>query len=210
MPSTFAGGPVCVWRPCRVEGGRSGVCGLGQYPHPWWWGWGQRVRWHSKRWRYGESSSLPQTLPLCWVSCLAASWHDWVRSLPEEVVYKNRLSPGAAGILFWGRCCRCCLVTQSCPTLCDPLNCSPSGSSSMGFPRHAYWSGLPFPSLGDLPDPGSNPHLLHCRRILYRWATWEALREVLWAPNSRPFTGTMCPLFEHLCAQCCGYSGLHE
>lgn len=75
----------------RVEalqsgGGRSGVCGLGQYPHPWWWGWGLRVRWHSKRWRYGESSSLPQILPLCWVSCLAASWHDWVRSLPEEVV----------------------------------------------------------------------------------------------------------------------------
>ena len=25
---------------------------------------------------------------------------------------------------------------------------------SMGFPRQEYWSGLPFPSLGDLPDPG--------------------------------------------------------
>ena len=25
----------------------------------------------------------------------------------------------------------------------------------MGFPRQAYWSGLPFPSLGDLPDPGT-------------------------------------------------------
>ena len=24
---------------------------------------------------------------------------------------------------------------------------------SMGFPRQEYWSGLPFPSLGDLPDP---------------------------------------------------------
>jgi len=24
----------------------------------------------------------------------------------------------------------------------------------MGFPRQEYWSGLPFPSLGDLPDPG--------------------------------------------------------
>lgn len=63
VPSTFAAGPVCVWRPCRVEGGRSGVCGLGQCPHPWWWGWGPHVRWHSKRWRYGESSSLPQLLP---------------------------------------------------------------------------------------------------------------------------------------------------
>ena len=28
---------------------------------------------------------------------------------------------------------------------------------SMGFPRHEYWSGLPFPSPGDLPDPGIEP-----------------------------------------------------
>ena len=30
-------------------------------------------------------------------------------------------------------------------------------SSSMGFSRQEYWSGLPFPSLGDLPDPGIEP-----------------------------------------------------
>ena len=34
---------------------------------------------------------------------------------------------------------------------------------SMEFSRQEYWDGLPFPSLGDL----SNPGLLHCRRILY-------------------------------------------
>ena len=28
---------------------------------------------------------------------------------------------------------------------------------SMGFPRQEYWSGLPFPSLGDLPEPGIEP-----------------------------------------------------
>ena len=28
---------------------------------------------------------------------------------------------------------------------------------SLGFPRQEYWSGLPFPSLGDLPDPGIEP-----------------------------------------------------
>ena len=27
----------------------------------------------------------------------------------------------------------------------------------MGFPRQEYWSGLPFPSAGDLPDPGTEP-----------------------------------------------------
>ena len=35
---------------------------------------------------------------------------------------------------------------------------------SMEFPRQEYWRGLPFPSLGDLPNPG----LLHCRQTLYR------------------------------------------
>ena len=32
---------------------------------------------------------------------------------------------------------------------------------SMGFPRQEYWSGLPFPSPGDPPDPEMEPHLLH-------------------------------------------------
>ena len=31
---------------------------------------------------------------------------------------------------------------------------------SMGFPRQEYWSGLPFPTPGDLPDQGWNPYLL--------------------------------------------------
>ena len=57
---------------------------------------------------------------------------------------------------------------QSCPTLCNPMNCSPPGSSlSMGFSRQEYCSGLPFPSPGDLPNTGLNSGFLHCR-ILYR------------------------------------------
>ena len=44
------------------------------------------------------------------------------------------------------------LVAQSCPTLCDAMNCSPS-DSSMGFPRQEHWSGLPFPAQGIFPDP---------------------------------------------------------
>ena len=34
---------------------------------------------------------------------------------------------------------------------------SPSGSSSIGFFGQEYWSGVPFPSPGDLPDPGTEP-----------------------------------------------------
>ena len=50
---------------------------------------------------------------------------------------------------------------------------------SMKFSRQEYWSGLPFPSRdflhGIFPTQGSNPHLLHCRKIIYHWATREAL-----------------------------------
>ena len=49
------------------------------------------------------------------------------------------------------------LVTQSCPALCNPMNCSPPGSSVHEFSRQEYWSGLPFPSPGDLPNPGIEP-----------------------------------------------------
>ena len=48
-----------------------------------------------------------------------------------------------------------CSVTQSCPTLCDPMHCSPPDSSVHGLSRQEYWSGLPFPAPGDLPDPGT-------------------------------------------------------
>ena len=46
---------------------------------------------------------------------------------------------------------------QSCPTLCDPMDCSLPGSSVHGFSRQWYWSGSPFPSPADLPNPGIEP-----------------------------------------------------
>ena len=49
-------------------------------------------------------------------------------------------------------------VAQSCPTLCDPMGSSlHQAPPSMGFSRQEYWSGLPFPSPGNLPDPGIKP-----------------------------------------------------
>ena len=48
------------------------------------------------------------------------------------------------------------------------MDCSPPCSSvHTGFSKQEYWSGLPIPSPGDLPNQGSNPGLLHCRWILY-------------------------------------------
>ena len=36
---------------------------------------------------------------------------------------------------------------QSCPTLCNPIDSRPQGSSVPGILRQEYWSGLPLPSL---------------------------------------------------------------
>ena len=38
-----------------------------------------------------------------------------------------------------------------------PWTVAHQASPSMGFSRQEYWSGLPFPSPGDLPDPGTEP-----------------------------------------------------
>ena len=58
-----------------------------------------------------------------------------------------------------------CLVAKPCPTLCDPMDyVACQAPLSMGFPRQEHWSRLPFPSLGDLLDPGiEEMHLLHCQ-----------------------------------------------
>ena len=58
-------------------------------------------------------------------------------------------------------------VAQSCPTLCDSMDSSlHQAPPSMGFSRQEYWSGLPFPSPGNLPNPGIKPRSLiverHC------------------------------------------------
>ena len=52
---------------------------------------------------------------------------------------------------FW------CVRAQSCPILCDPWTVARQAPLSMGLPREEYWSGLPFPTPGDLPDPGIEP-----------------------------------------------------
>ena len=44
-----------------------------------------------------------------------------------------------------------------CLTVCDPMDCIHQAPLSMEFFRHEYWSGLPFPSPGDLSDPGIKP-----------------------------------------------------
>ena len=49
------------------------------------------------------------------------------------------------------------LVTKACPTLVTPWTVPRQSSLPIGFSRQQYWSGLPFPSPGDLPDIGIEP-----------------------------------------------------
>ena len=75
--------------------------------------------------------------------------------------------PHCRWILYWLNhqgsplgvfCAVLCLVTQSCPTLCDPMDCKPARLlCPWGFSRQEYWSGLPCPPPGELPNPGIKP-----------------------------------------------------
>ena len=60
-------------------------------------------------------------------------------------------------VFDWGRVAAATKSLQLCPTLCDPIDGSPPGFPSLGFSRQEHWSGLPFPSPGDLLDPEIKP-----------------------------------------------------
>ena len=76
-----------------------------------------------------------------------------------------------------------CVCARLCLTLCNFMDCSPLGSSVHGFPKQEYWSGLPWPSPGDLPDHGIKPASLTSLALASRFfttnATWDALMEEL-------------------------------
>ena len=66
-------------------------------------------------------------------------------------------------------------IAQSCPTLCDPMDCSLPGSSAHGI-FQARVLELPFPFPGDLPDPGTEPTSPALAGGLFATrTTWEAL-----------------------------------
>ena len=94
-----------------------------------------------------------------------------------------------------------CLVAQSCPTLCDPMDCSPPGSSVHGdSPGKNTGEGCHILLQGIFPTQGSNPGLPHCRQILYclshqesprilEWVAYPFSRETFWPRN---WTGVSC------------------
>ena len=72
-----------------------------------------------------------------------------------------------------------CSVTQSCPVLCEPMDCSPPGSSGpWGFSRQEYWGEFLCLPPRDLPDPGMEPKSLmfpaSAGGFFISSTTWEA------------------------------------
>ena len=57
--------------------------------------------------------------------------------------------------------------SESVVHFATPWTAAHQAPLSVDFFRQEHWSGLPFPSPGDLSDPGSNPGLPPCRQILY-------------------------------------------
>ena len=78
-----------------------------------------------------------------------------------------------------------CLVAQSCPSLCNPIGCSPSGSSVRGdSPVKNTGLGCHVLLQGIFPTQGLKPGLPHCRRILYQLSHKGSLRILGWGSLS--------------------------
>ena len=76
-------------------------------------------------------------------------------------------------------CAVLCLVAQSCPTLWDPMGCSPPGSSVRGdSPSKNTAVGCHALLQRIFPTQGLNPGLLHCRQILYHLSYTEVSQHI--------------------------------
>ena len=85
--------------------------------------------------------------------------------------------PRLAKLGFWSLCV--CYVISCVQHFATPRTVARHTPLSMGFSRQEYWSRLPCPPSGDLPDPGIKPACLMSPALASRFvttrATWEAL-----------------------------------
>ena len=80
------------------------------------------------------------------IKCLEVSglWHLFIHARTKSSMIPWALPSGL------------CVCAQSCPTLCHPMDCNPPGFS-VKFSRWEYWTWLPFPNVGDIPNPRIRP-----------------------------------------------------
>ena len=102
-----------------------------------------------------------QVLSRCW------GWSSHLEMYPKKIIREAQIRKDKDFLHHvwvadhWKLCkCSLCLCVCQSPShvwLCDPMDCSSPGSSVHGILQKEYWSGLPFPSPGDHPDPGIEP-----------------------------------------------------
>ena len=82
--------------------------------------------------------------------------------------------PGQGGLCV----CACAKLLQPCPTLCDPMDCSPPCSSAHGILQARILEWVVISSPGDIPDPGMEPVSLMSPALALGFfttrTTWEA------------------------------------
>ena len=92
---------------------------------------------------------------------------------------------------------------QSCPTLCDSMDyIARQAPLSMGFSRQEFWSGLPCPPPGDLPNPGIEPMSLTSPALaggsFTTSAAWKApLHHTEWQYNFQSAFWASAPKHAH-------------
>ena len=88
----------------------------------------------------------------------------------------STLSPREKLIFRYSIICACvCVCVLSYVLLFEtPLTTDWQALLSLEFSNQEYWSGLPFPTLVDLPNPGSNRVSCFGRQILYHCVSWQA------------------------------------
>ena len=107
----------------------------------------------------------------CVVFCIWLLWsHITFWSFINIVIY-NRSS-----FYFTSSITSVCLVTQSCLTVCDPMDCSPPGSSVQGVLQARILEWVVMPSSKGSSQPGNQTQIFHIAGGFFTvWATREAL-----------------------------------
>ena len=156
----------------RLEGGA--CCGVGCCPLP-------------SGWRGVPFAALTPAHTPYTKSCLLCS--SQAEKSINSFSHRKSVSSGRP----WGICLQSLisaegsllsLVAQSCPALCDPMDCSPPGSCVHGdSPSKNTGMGCQALLQGIFPIQGSNPGLPHCRRILYHLSHQGSPCCVAWPQN---------------------------
>ena len=110
------------------------------------------------------------------------SFNSWKWNQEGKSQFYTELRTGSTYRQSWGGLsprrgiCPVCVHAkslQSCLTLCDPMDCSPLGSSVHEILQPRIQSGLPFPLPGDLPDPGIECASLNLASCIGRWVLYH-------------------------------------